>query len=120
LQVIDLIGRLRRVDYLKEHNAVDLDHRVVAADHFLVGNIHYGFAHVHFRADLADDRIDKVQTRRQRVGIFAESLHRVFHALRHRLVTGDHEHHQNPAAPDREYTPKIKWHLFTPFDERSE
>jgi hypothetical protein len=91
LQLADLVGRLRRVEDLKEDDPVDRHHGVVLGDDLLRRHVEDLLHHVHLGADPVHDRNDKVQARRQRPGIAAEALDCVFEALRYRLDAHRHD-----------------------------
>jgi hypothetical protein len=82
LEVRDLVGRLRGVEDLEEHDAVDLHHRVVAGDDLLRGDVEHLLHHVEPAPDAVDERHDQVEAGPQRAGVAAEALDRVLLPLR--------------------------------------
>ena len=98
IEIGHLVACLGGVEYLKERDAVDRYRGVVLGDHLLLGNADHLLHHVHLAADAVEIGDDDVQPRRQRAGVFAESLDGPVVPLRHRLDAGkqrkDHQQHQ--------------------------
>ena len=99
----DLIGRLRRVKYLVEHDTIDLDDCVVLGDHVLRGHVEHLFHHVDLAPDVLHDRNQEMEPGFQRMRVLSPALDRPLVALRHdahELVENDHYHRKNDDRQD--------------------
>ena len=98
VEIGDLVAGFRSIKHLIEGDAVHRHGGVVLGDHLLLGNADHLLHHVHLAADAVEIGNDDVQPRRQRAGVFAESLDGPVVALRHRLDAGkqrkDHQQHK--------------------------
>ncbi len=83
LEVRDLVGRLRSVEHLEEHDAVHADHRVVLRDDVLRGHVEHLLHHVHLAPDVLHDRDEEMKAGIERMRVFAPALDGPFVALRH-------------------------------------
>ena len=92
LELVDLVGRARRVDHLEERHAVDPHHGVVPRDDVLARDVEHLLLHVHAVADALHHRDEDVQAGLQGARVAAEVLDRVVHALRDDLDRRPQDH----------------------------
>ncbi len=83
IEVGDFIGRLARIEHLKEHDRIHPDHRIVAGDDFLPRNIEHLLHHIDLVAHPIDERDDQMQSGLRGECELTQPLDRIDIALPH-------------------------------------